>query len=482
MSVLHADVVVIGNELCGSAAAALLALTRHKVVVIDDEDEGDARALGGVLLPTAPCLWRLPKKGPAVEIIDALGLRQDARRLLQEPVGIGIVDDPDVRMALPLDDKEREKELIRVFGDASAADAFNAISYDVAVRYLSEATRLHEDGFIAKRKEKRRLKEILDAHDDDPATIEVQAFTRGLKDEGLAQAFPFLAPFLQNHASPRSQGVGGLLALARFHRGTLGDCDVGLGAREELRGLFRKVIEGHGGEVLLQTKVSELRVSGKKITHVGVGNNEYATKTIIDAGRGRSLPDHLPQSRIGDKERRLRDAVKSTKNGVVVRWLLPKDALPAGVEKRMLLLPREGMNDVSMVVSLHYQPPKLSSPTQHKIQRNDQVVGVVAAARATNEPSHEVVDKMEARLEALFPFAKKERIAQDTLLDDDAAIHFPAYEAEDGGTHVLAGRRPRGAFANIARAGRDLVPLFGLGGELAAARSVTSLVEDLLKK
>ena len=48
--------------------------------------------------------------------------------------------------------------------------------------------------------------------------------------------------------------------------------------------------------------------------------------------------------------------------------------------------------------------------------------------------------------------------------------------------HALGGRRPRTAWANLVRAGRDLAPAWGIDGELVAARSVVAVVEQGLPR
>jgi len=479
MSLLHADVVVVGTELCGLAAAALLAHARHKVIVIDDDETHDIAALGDVMLPTAPCLWRLPKEGPAVEIIDALGLRQDAKRLLQEPVGVTLVDDPDVRMTLFVDEAARNVELKRVFGDDKAAatqQALEALSYDVTVRYLSEATRLHEDGFFARRKEKKRVESLLEAGHDDPADVEVQTFRKKLDDTGLAAAISHLGPFLQHLDDKQTGGVADLLALARLHRGTLGDCAAGLGPRHALRTMFIRVIEGHGGEVHKGT-VSGVSASGKKLSQVDAklasGAKQYAAKAVIDATCTRSLVDRIAGGRVTDKERKRQQVVQARDAAVVVRWVLPTSMLPEGAGERMVLLPSVD-GEAAVLVAVLRTPQTAAAFQKGKDDRADDVVGIVASARGASAAD------VERRLEQLFPFAKP--IARDAVEHADAQSIAPVYaQHDDGPAHVLGGIRPRSSFANMARAGRDLVPLFGLGGELSAARSVSSLVDEWLQ-
>ena len=147
---MSVDVAVVGGELCGLAAGALLALAGKKVVVVLDGDVV-ARPLGDRMCPLAPSLWKLPAAGPAAGLFDALALKADARRLLGEPVGLGVVDDPDLRCVLPAADEALLRELSRVFGAERGKQLQKAlVAVDVGARSAAyaELAALHEDGWF----------------------------------------------------------------------------------------------------------------------------------------------------------------------------------------------------------------------------------------------------------------------------------------------------------------------------------------------
>ena len=192
MSTVHADIAVIGAELCGLAAGAALAHAGHRIVVIDDDDPGDIRDLGGIPAPIAPALWRMPSNGPSVTLLDKLGLRQDAKRALGEPEGLGVVDDPDVRMVFPLDEAPRAREFSRVFGNDALSGRLEAIDYAAGISLLSEALTLHDDGFFGRRRERKRLDEL--GNGANPAAPALRKFI-GDEVGGVAGILPYLAPF-----------------------------------------------------------------------------------------------------------------------------------------------------------------------------------------------------------------------------------------------------------------------------------------------
>lgn len=481
MSTVHADIAVVGGELCALAAGAALAHAGHRVVVIDDEDTVDVVPLGGVLAPAHPTLWRLPSNGPSVTLVDKLGLRQDAKRALGSPVGMGVVDDPDVRMAFPLDEEERAKEFGRVFGEDVWSERFDAIDYGAGISLLSEALVLHDDGFFARRREKKRVDEI--GQGQDPAAPALRAFSHGT-DGGVAAILDHLAPFVVHASAPDAKTIAGLLALARLGRGTLEGCEDGLGPRPALRQLFLRVIQGHGGDLLENTRATALEVSGRRVTQVKTASkNDFAVRAVIDGTRDRSLPDRLPDGRVREKARKLRDALQPGAPGAILRWVLPRAMLPRGTTSRVLLLPQSDEPSVLIGVFDAVESAKDGKPRAKKAQESaptDDVV-VVAVARSRAGLSGDALrDKVARRVDSLFPFALENAKAKDALDEETVSRVMPTFSGE--ASHALGGRRPRDAAANWARAGRDLTPRFGIEGEMAAAQSVAALVETMLAK
>jgi phytoene dehydrogenase-like protein len=467
MSMMHADVAVIGSELCGLAAGALLAHSHLRVTVILD-DERDSLPLGERLVPRVPTLWRTPSSGPAAKLIEELGLKQEIRRALGEPVGIGLIDDPEIRMLVDIEPTRRERELKRVFGDAGAgvASALAGLTLDNRDALLMEATHQHEDGFFAKRREKRRLEEMGAAVD--PSSTD-QAVTAAL-DTPLNPALPYLLPFVQSADAAPIESLGGYLSLCALLAGTVVEAENGLGLRNTLMGLFHRVIQGHGGDVVEGAAVERVEGSGKKLTLVKTsGPNDYQVKVVIDGTEGRTLTDRLPDSRARAKTKALEDSVPPVSGAAIVRWLLPRDYVPRGLPPRALVLPEEAGAPGGGLLALFEELPNLEG---RRVKGDDDLVAAVIAHWSRHEADAATADALERRLEQLFPFARDHIVARDRSVGADAWRALPTYQVEASSEHPLGGRRPRTGYANLFRAGRDLVPRLGLAGELAAARSV----------
>lgn len=476
MSLLHADVAVIGSELCGLAAAALLAHERRRVVVLDDGESADARPLGDRMVPVGTTLWRPPTSGPAAELMEQLGLRQRARHELGEAVGLGLIDDPDVRLVLEIDAEERLQELRRAFGDDGDAPSRLLADYPVDARdvLLQEASLLYEEGMIERYKAKKRvdkLGDVIDLDRDDPVAMR-------FGERGLGAVIPHLAAHVQwsSVASPR--GLAAYLALGQLCLGTVGNARGGLGVRSALRGLFAEVVQGHTGDVLHATRAVSVHADGKRVMQVDTdGQNNYRVRAVIDASTTRTLSSRLPEGKRTSRSVELDGAVPLDGDAAIVRWLMPRSVLPRGITPRSLVL-SEDASLPTAVLSIYDRLP----PAPDAKKRNDDVVAVVLSARCEEGRSHELAHALEARLEALMPYAKKRCEARDLITGDAARQAMPAYRSPDPSQHSLGGRRPHTGYGNLFRAGRDLVPALGVDGELAAARSVAAAVQRVLAK
>ncbi|MFZ9888266.1 MAG: hypothetical protein ACO3JL_12260 [Myxococcota bacterium] len=476
MSVLHADVAVIGNELCGYAAAALLAHGRRRVVVIDDGEGDDAKPLGDRLVPTSTSLWRPPASGPAAELMEQLGLRQRVRHELGDAIGLSLIDDPDVRVVLPPDPGERLAELQRAFGEAGprlqqVMQGFPADGRDALVE---EAALLFEVGLLERYRAKKRVQRLgnigdLDGHDPVAA---------GLGVRGPGAALPHLLPFVQHLAAPPAHGLAGYLGMAVLSLGTAGNGRCGLGLRSSLRALFSEVVQGHTGDVLRDTGAVELVVDKKRVLQVNTdGQNQYRVRAVIDATTGRTLSSRLPASRPTDALRAQEQLVPMTGGAASVRWLLPRAFLPRGLPSRALVLSEEEGLPSALLGVYSHPPPLLPSK-----KMEDDVAAVVLAARCEDDRSHEVAKRLDERLERLMPFAQRHCEARDHVVGTEAKCAMPTYQPASTAQHSLRGRRPTTPFSNLFRAGRDLAPALGIDGELAAARAVATAAQRVLSK
>ena len=482
MSRLTCDVVVIGGELCGLAAAALVAsrAAGKRVVVIDDGDPCTSLPLGDRFAPTTPSVVRLSHSGPVGGVLDLLGIKQDSRRVLGEAFGIGLIDDPDIRMVVPVDAEARARELVRVFGGdegSRAAARLHDVTGDARAGLFAEAALIHEDGFFEKRRMSKRIAALgFAGHLDDDDVLAVQ-----FSSLGLGAAVKLLVPFVQGLPVARPTGSAGLLAALQLQAGVHGGAKGGLGPRAALSELLGDIIRRHRGEVH-KGRVEAIETDGK---HLGViragGANEYLARVVIDATSRRDLTTRIPEGRRRDKLLAQEKRVQPVGDAVAVRWLLPALALPRGMPPVSLVLlpPGDGAGSLGsgVLIGIYTGAPLKEG---HKGAGLDEsVVAVVAAGLCKVGEAAPCAQAIADLLDRLLPFAKPSRIAHDVLAGGAARAALPQWVVVDS-EHPLHGRRPQTAFSNLLRAGRDLIPGLGVEGELLAAQSVAALVAGLL--
>jgi hypothetical protein len=433
------------------------------MMIVDDDQP--SRALGDRLAPLAPSLWRLPTSGPVAAVFDDLSLRADARRIMGEPVGVGVVDDPDLRCMFPVGEEARVREFVRSFGEPGRSMAQSLVNLDATRRHaaLNELRFLHEDGwFFEARRAQKRVVSLGQTAQIDSADDEVTSIWRD--GYGIAPVLPQLAAFVQHRARPNERGLAGSLALSTLTGGTLlGGAAAGLGPRAAVAELLLGFIKSHNGEVITD-RVSVVDVNGRVVTGVRTeGKREVQATAFIDATSARDLVDRLPGGRPREKLLTQQGKVVFANGATSVRWLLPVRVLPRGLPPVFVVLGVDGAPPV--LVGLY---PGAATTETGKGSHLDEHLLCVVATGPGKDPA-----PIEAALLRVMPFAVDAARAKDIVDASAHNGHFDIKETE----HILGGRRPRTAFRNLVRAGRDLAPAWGMDGELVAARSVASLVE-----
>jgi len=475
MSLVHMDVAVIGSELSALAAGAMLAHEHKKVVVIDDA-EADETPLGEHLVPRAPALWRLPTTGPAADLIEKLGLKQDARRVLGAPCGVAIVDDPDARLLIEPDTERKRAELVRAFGTVglAAAHALDDVRPKERDGLFVEASLLHDEGFFARRRAAKRRAEhgpSLDVHSTDAAL-------KALLASPLGPAFASFVPFVQHTADAPVDGFAGFLAAWLLHGGTVAHPSEGTSLRGALSRRFLHTIEGHGGDVVKGSRVKMVEGDARRVTVVRTdGKNDFAVRAVVDGTEGRTLTQRLPDGKGRSETVERQRAAPHVGGAAIVRMLVERRSLPRGMSSRTVVLPGEPSLRLPLLVAAYEGLPSLDGRPPKGPSR---FTALVAACKwSSSETPDDIVARVERKLLALMPFAESAIVAKDAITGETAWRALPTY-ARGEGVHELGGVRPTTGFKNVARAGRDLAPLLGLEGEIAAAPSVATVVEEAL--
>ena len=150
------DVCIVGSQLGGAVAGALLARRGFRVLYIDHDGAGTQYEDGGYLLPHAPALIPAPRLLPAAEIaLNELGFTSDLGRALETSTpGLQLLF-PRNRLDLHADPAARAVELRREWpADGDALDAaLTALThaFDGASPVLKALPPLPPDGFLERR-------------------------------------------------------------------------------------------------------------------------------------------------------------------------------------------------------------------------------------------------------------------------------------------------------------------------------------------
>ncbi|NVJ28804.1 NAD(P)/FAD-dependent oxidoreductase, partial [Myxococcus sp. AM011] len=147
------DVIVLGSQLGGALAAALLAKRGHRVLMVEHDGMGPGYEHGGYVLPYAPFVAPPLKAMPAVEeALTELGLTTTVQRALRPHSPELQLVLPRNRMDLHSDAARRKAEVTRELGEEGEA-LLGALAGTTAQHETSDAffkahPALPPDGFF----------------------------------------------------------------------------------------------------------------------------------------------------------------------------------------------------------------------------------------------------------------------------------------------------------------------------------------------
>jgi phytoene dehydrogenase-like protein len=485
------DVIVLGSQLGGALAAALLAKRNHRVLLVEHDGMGPGYEHGGYLLPYAPAIAPALKTMPVVEeALTELGLTATVQRALRPHV-------PDLQLILPrhrvdlhAEEARRRAELVREFPERAepllAALAGNATQHEDTHAFFKAAPELPPDGFF----EMWGFKKLLRQH---PA---LEAPPRLAGEDAPAKLLRDLLPFLvylDQPASPlaRSRPLSqALQAPLRYP-----------GGNEGLRELLIRRLVELGGDVLSRESsdtfiVEELSFEGARFAGVKVLRSDtlYRAACLVaatDSGALRRLvSDRKHHRRL--IEQLDQSAIKSLLFSV--NWVVPTEALPRGLGELALV----GTQDPELGTLLVQQHPARTTgggKDGKEVRENEEQrvvcagAFVPASARDLGEEHLQgLAQRIDGHLEALMPFTRERRVLRSAPYLDAGGVRgsrlmpHPLYAFEPESFLGVTGLKQRTPAKNVLLAGREVLPGLGLEGELLAGMRAARLVQEMLNK
>lgn len=492
------DVCVVGSQLGGVVAGALLARRGFRVLHVAHDDPGFHYVDHGYLLPFGPAVVPNPRHLPSAEAVLAeLGLATDVGRALAP-------SDPDLQLLLPRHRVDLSRDAARLRGELrrewpreldALEGAFGVLSvlFDFAGFFLRAAPPLPPEGLMERLAVRKALKTASSMPGSPQKRADQARAFEGLEDHelvrSLAVAHRFLT-YLDGPASPLSQVrlLGGALRGTNLLPG-------GLGTLREL--VRRRIAESRGelrggpGEPAV---ASALVVEGKHVEAVRLAESpdaHVARAFVVATDASRFVALLPPELRVGKATLPLR-AVRATRQLCTVNLVVKQAALPPALGQNVLALrDAAGGDGLDNAVFLQVLPARRDAKKGEKgapePAADERVVcasafvdaetgrtGLEAATTAIREAVADAIPFFERHLVSeSAPLAAADHAAELS------AAH-PLYEAPDDDALGVCGIPVRSPFKNVFFAGREVVPGLGLEGEFYAGIQAAAHVAQAL--
>ncbi|MBI5070316.1 MAG: phytoene dehydrogenase [Deltaproteobacteria bacterium] len=489
------DACVIGSQLGGVVAGALLAKRGYRVLHVDHDGLGPTYEDQGWLLPHGPLLMPSPRLLPAAEIaLQELGLLTDVQRALEPSAPDLQLILPRARLELARDPVQRAAELAREWpADAARIEAaladlhrrFEAIS-----PFLRALPPLPASGLL-ERWRLSRARRTSGAPGQAPPPLE-EAPLRELADHPLGRALQVVARFLGylDGELPPLSAVRLLGAVLRGGHRLPGGVE---GLRETVR---RKIAESRGellGSETAPAIASGLELDGHRIASVRVAGSHdaFTARVFLAATDAMAVRRLLPEAeRTGRRARPLQE-MRVHRQVATLNWVLLPGGLPPGLGETAICLPSEGGE--SEAVLLQTQPARRSPGKGEK--RDGTVVLTAAtflpaAARDQGESGLAAwAASIRASVSELLPFFEGHVLLESMPLlaaprerRGSRLMPHPLYEVGLPRTLGVTGLPTRSPWKNLIFAGREVVPGLGVEGEFHAGLQAAAAAERLLGK
>ncbi len=485
------DACVVGSQLGGVLAGALLARRGYRVLHVDHDGMGPSYEDRGWLLPWVPALLPSPRLFPAAEAaLQELGLLADVQRGL-EPSG------PDLQLLLPRarlelarDPARRTAELRREWpADAERLEAAMgglAARFDRATPFLAAHPPLPAAGLRDRWALGRALRAAPPGAEGEPDPF------AGLESHPVARGLSVLARFLGY-----LDGEPPPLAAARL----LGSATRGShripGGLEMLREMIRRKIADSRGELLGGeggAAVAEgLSFDGRRSAAVRVAGSkdDFAARVFVlatDAPAARRL---LPEAEREGRRGRLLAGLRADRQVAAVNWVVGPRALPPGLGDTSLVLPEGGEEGESVLLQVS---PARRAPGKGERQEGVQVLCAAgflpAAARDQGEAALLAwAARLRESLAGALPFFDRHLLAESLPLfaasrekRGSRLMPHPLYQVAAPGPLGITGLPTRSPWDNVLFAGREVIPGLGVEGEFHAGLQAAAAAERLLGK
>jgi phytoene dehydrogenase-like protein len=475
------DVCVIGSQLGGVVAGALLARRGFRVLHVDHDGLGTSYSDHGWLLPWAPSLLTPPRLWPAAEaVLGELGLASDVGRQLESCT-------PDLQVLLPRNSVDlsrdpalRLPELRREWGeDAVALEAALVEAgrlFDAERPLLAAVPPIPPRGLGDRFRLSRARRLSPSGGDGGPAPL------AELGDHPLATALRALYPFLSHLDGPPPR-----LGLVRTLGAALRGAQRLPFGEPGLAGILRRRIADSRGDLLgtedAPAVVRSLEVSGGKVSSIrleGAGN-VYVARAFVSATSAGILRALLPGG--GEKMAALLDEVRTSRVLASANWVVRAGGLPPPLGQTAIGVGASGTAVLLQVLpALRAGKKGMADPSP-----GERVLTAATffPAAGSGENPGERLARLRAAVAEFVPFLDRivvhESMPPSRRVDRDAGTYIhPLFETRAPRALGVGGIATRSPLGNLFFAGRDVLPGLGVEGEFHAGLRAADGVEAAL--
>jgi len=480
------DACVVGSQLGGAVAGALLARRGYRVLHVDHDGLGSSYEDGGWLFPHAPAVLPGPRLFPAAEaVLQELGLVADLGRLLEPNVPDLQILLPRARFDLSRDAARRGAALRREWpADAPGLEALLAElarGFDAATPFFQARPPLPPSGLL----ERWRLASAA------RASALPKAPWGALAAHPLSRALLEAARFL-SYADGEPSPLAQVRLLGALTRGTFRLP----GGLASLRDLVRRKIAESRGELLggdgAPAIAEGLEISGRRASGLRVAGSKdlFAARVFLlatDAPAARRL---LPEAERSARHARLLDRLRPQHQVLTVNWVVQPEGLPPGLGETALALGDPPGGGLAQPVLLQILPARRAAGRAADARVLCAASFVPAATREMGDDHLLLLaDQMKAALGEFLPFFERHVLVQSLPLIAAARerrgsrlMPHPLYEVGLPQALGITGLPTRSPWKNVLFAGREVVPGLGVEGEFHAGLQAARAAERLLGK
>jgi phytoene dehydrogenase-like protein len=489
------DACVVGSQLGGVVAGALLARRGFRVLHVDHDGVGPAYEDGGWLLPHAPAVLPGPRLFPAADaVLQELGLVTDVSRALEPSVPDLQILLPRARFDLAREPARRAAELRREWPkeaealDAALADL--ARQFDAATPFFKAIPPLPVDG-LGDRWRLHRAKRLAAGAPGGSAPDAAAPF-RGLENHPLARALSAVARFLC-YLDGEPAPLGLVRLLGALTRGTY-RLPGGLPSLREM--VRRKIAEsrgellGHEGAIAI---AEGLDFDGNRVTSVRVAGSQdaFSARVFLLATDAPAVRRLLPDAVRTSKRAKLLDHLRTPQQLLTVNWVVRPEGLPPGLGETAVALGEPGEDGVAHATLLQVLPARRAPGKAAEKGEARVLCAASFMPAATRDLGEEhlvlLAGHMKAAVGETLPFFER-HILHQSLPAIAAAkerrgsrlMPHPLYEVDLPQTLGVTGLPTVSPWKNLLFAGREVVPGLGIEGEFHAGLQAAAAAGRLL--